>query len=127
MNDEHYLDYCSNLLDGFAKDLTQRTVSLPEDNPLRQLSQAFTDLAAQRENLYETGGELIQNLFNNHPDMAPLLPRQLLWFLGGDCLHFMPDEEIAKFQQLEEEREQAVASGEVYDLRGAGAKLLNLQ
>ena len=47
---------------------------------------------------------LVARLFTTYPDFAPTFPRELLWFFGGDCLHYMPDEEIATFQQLEELR-----------------------
>jgi len=39
----------------------------------------------------------------------------LLWFFGGDCLHFMPDEEIELYQTLDERRYQAEQQGEVFD------------
>jgi hypothetical protein len=127
MNDENYLSHCIELLEDFAQSFAQRTETLPDDDPLKQLAGSFTALAQSREDIYGRGSELSQLLFNNFPDMAPLLPRQLLWFFGGDCLHFMPDEEISQFQQLDEERERAAAEGNVYDLAEARAKLLNLQ
>jgi hypothetical protein len=127
MNDEHYLNYCTDLLSEFACDLVQRTESLGEEDRLKTLARAYSDLSKSKESVYAQGNELTQTLFNNFPDMAPLLPRQLLWFFGGDCLHFMSDDEISQFQQLDEEREQAAALGNVYDLTEARAKLLNLQ
>ena len=127
MNDENYLSHCIGLLEDFARSCAQRTETLADDDPLKQLAGSFSALAQSREDIYGRGSELSQVLFNNFPDMAPLLPRQLLWFFGGDCLHFMPDEEISQFQQLDEEREQAAAEGNVYDLAEARAKLLNLQ
>ena len=39
----------------------------------------------------------------------------LLWFFGGDCLHFMPDEEIDLFQRLDERRYEAEERGETFD------------
>jgi len=43
------------------------------------------------------------------------VPRDLLWFFGGDCLHFMPDDEIAVFQQLEERRYEAEQNDKPFD------------
>ena len=127
MNDEQYLDYARGLLAAFAKDLAQRTEHLAANDPLRELSRAFADLAAGGGDLYDQGPALVARLFTTYPDLAPLLPRQLLWFFGGDCLHFMADEEIAQFQQLEDMRLAAAARGETLDLADARAKLLNLQ
>ena len=61
------------------------------------------------------GQDLISQIFHRYPQIAHLVPRDLLWFFGGDCLHFMPDEEIAVFQQLEERRYDAEQSGEPFD------------
>ncbi len=36
------------------------------------------------------------------PQLNPLVPRDLLWFIGGDCLHFLIDEEIERFQKIED-------------------------
>jgi hypothetical protein len=38
-----------------------------------------------------------------------------LWFFGGDCLHFMPDEEIQLYQQLDERRFAVEETGEDFD------------
>ncbi len=50
--------------------------------------------------------QLAQNWFfsfiGHHPQLTPIVPRSLLWFLGGDCLHFLGDDEIAYFQSLED-------------------------
>ncbi len=79
------------------------------------------------EDVHTRAQPLVNRLFTTYPDFAPTLPRELLWFFGGDCLHFMPDEEIALYQQLDELRHEAAARGEIMDLRAARAKLLQLQ
>jgi hypothetical protein len=71
--------------------------------------------------------ELVARLFDTYPDFAPTFPRQLLWFLGGDCLHYMADEEILQYQQLEDLRVKAASSGKAFNFNDARAKLLNLQ
>ena len=50
------------------------------------------------------GQDLVSQIFQRYPQIAHLVPRDLLWFFGGDCLHFMPDEEIEMYQALEERR-----------------------
>ena len=53
------------------------------------------------------GQDLMCQVIQRYPQIAHLVPRDLLWFFGGDCLHYMPDEEIHFFQQLDELRETA--------------------
>ena len=66
-------------------------------------------------------------LFSGCPQLAPTFPRELLWFLGGDCLHYMPDEELDVFQQLDEMRAEAAKRSECLDYQKARANLLKLQ
>jgi hypothetical protein len=127
MNDEQYLIYCQSLLKGFASDFSQRTEALTEKDSLHELALAFAELARGDRDLYEDGPGLVSRLFVTYPDFAPTFPRDLLWFLGGECLHFMPDEEIEQHQQLTDLRQDAAARGEQLDLTAARAKLLKLQ
>lgn len=127
MDDERYLKYCRGLLTAFAADLGRRLAELPAEDPLAELAAAFQRLATGEVDLYREGPSLVTRLFTTCPQLAPLFPRDLLWFFGGECLHFMPDEEIARFQALEEARQEAASRGELFNLRDARAKLLNLQ
>jgi hypothetical protein len=127
MDDESYLQYCRALLAEFAGILRQRTGSLDEQDSFRQLALAFRDLAEGDGDLYEEGPALVSRLFTTYPDFAPTFPRELLWFFGGECLHYMPDEEIDLFQQLDEKRRATAAAGDTLDLREARANLLKLQ
>ena len=127
MNDEQYLDHCRRLLREFAGDFLRRTADLDPEDPLRELAAAFSDLDEGARDLYAEGPALVGRLFITHPDFAPTFPRDLLWFLGGECLHFMPDEEILQYQQLEELRREAADRGATLDLVQARAKLLKLQ
>lgn len=61
------------------------------------------------------GQDLISQIFQRYPQIAHLVPRDLLWFFGGDCLHFMPDEEIELFQRLDERRFEAAQNDEPFD------------
>lgn len=54
-------------------------------------------------------------MIQRYPQIAHLVPRDLLWFFGGDCLHFMPDVELDLYQQLEERRYAAEQQGESFD------------
>ncbi|RCL25645.1 dehydrogenase [Pseudomonas sp. AFG_SD02_1510_Pfu_092] len=61
------------------------------------------------------GQDLMCQVIQRYPQIAHLVPRDLLWFFGGDCLHFMPDEELNLYQQLEERRYEAEQNGEPFD------------
>jgi hypothetical protein len=127
MNDEQYLNYCQTQLKNFAGDFCQRTEALAENDSLQELALAFAELAQGDRDLYEDGPGLASRLFVTYPDFAPTFPRDLLWFLGGECLHFMPDGEIEQHQQLAGLRDDAAARGEQLDFTAARAKLLKLQ
>ena len=127
MNDEQYLQHNLKALQTFTEELATRTESLDETDSLRELALAFQALARGERDLYGDGRALVERLFTTYPDFVPTFPRDLLWFFGGDCLHFMPDEEIELYQQLDEQREQAAEKGEIIDFAAARAKLMKLQ
>lgn len=70
---------------------------------------ALDELASntQATDWLDKGQTLMCRVVGSYPHLMPLLYRDLLWFFGGDCLHYMPDEEIHFFQQLDELRETA--------------------
>ncbi|WP_339488327.1 PA2817 family protein [Pseudomonas sp. EL_65y_Pfl2_R95] len=72
-------------------------------------------LPADTESSLYLGQDLISQIFHRYPQIAHLVPRDLLWFFGGDCLHFMPDEEIEMFQALDERRFAAMENDEPFD------------
>ncbi|ROM46076.1 dehydrogenase [Pseudomonas poae] len=61
------------------------------------------------------GQDLMSQVILRYPQIAHLVPRDLLWFFGGDCLHFMPDEELEMYQALEERRYEAEQNDEPFD------------
>lgn len=127
MNDSQYRQHCLDALADFAQTLSERTRQFPDDDPLRELARGFDGLVAAPEDLYATGQSLVARFFTTYPELAPLFPRDLLWFMGGDALHLMADEEIAVYQNLDEERHAAAAQGQVFNIAEARAKRLKLQ
>ena len=81
---------------------------------LERYDEMVADLRESSDDLY-VGQDIISQVFQRYPQIAHLVPRDLLWFFGGDCLHFMPDDEIDKYQQLEDRRYQALENGEDFD------------
>lgn len=49
-----------------------------------------------------TGQWLLAKIVSNYQNIMPLVPRDLFWFFGGDCLHFLGDEEVELFQRIDE-------------------------
>ncbi|MFT7387654.1 MAG: hypothetical protein ACI8VC_000895 [Candidatus Endobugula sp.] len=72
------------------------------------------------ESMNEKGQWLISRIVSTYSHLMPILNRDLLWFFGGNCLHYMPDEEIALYQQLDELRFSAENAG--HDFNYAAAK-----
>ena len=126
MNDSDYRQYCLDLLGQFSEQMARETKQASPDDPLRELAEQFAEIASGKD-LYETGPAIVNRLFASCPQLAPSLPREILWFLGGDCLHFMPDDELQVFQELDDMRQNAAAAGETLDYQQAKAKLLKLQ
>lgn len=81
-------------------------------------------LTSNNEDSLYLGQEIVNQLFLRYPQVTHLIPRELLWFFGGDCLHFMPDAEIDLFQQLEDMQYQAESEGKPFDWLLTKQKLL---
>lgn len=99
----------------------------PNSDDLEFLN-ALSDLATktQTDNWRENGQTLLCRIVGGYSHLMPLLQRDLLWFFGGDCLHYMPDEEIEIFQQLDEMREIAKNNGTPFDYKETRAKVTGL-
>ena len=50
----------------------------------------------------ELGQWLITQAVAKYAHIVPLIPRDLFWYFGGDCMHYLVDEEINAFQRLDE-------------------------
>lgn len=91
---------------------------VPEENHalfVERFEELMSELPRDPEASLYLGQDLISQVFHRYPQIAQLVPRDLLWFFGGDCLHFMPDEEIALFQRLDERRFEAEENDEPFD------------
>ncbi|MFK4751988.1 MULTISPECIES: PA2817 family protein [Oceanospirillaceae] len=70
---------------------------------IHQLAALIDQLTQQSETAYEDTRQWLNNLMMHTPQLAPAIDRELLWIFGGDCLHYLTDEEIRLFQQQDEE------------------------
>jgi len=82
--------------------------------PAEGRTEAFEQLLAAFERLLELmaslspeyehqGRVVLARIQSQLPDLWPHVDRRLLWFFGGDCLHFLSDEEIDAFQAAEDQ------------------------
>ncbi|NLQ16278.1 hypothetical protein HGG82_01405 [Marinomonas sp. M1K-6] len=60
--------------------------------------------------------EILSRFIRCYANLVPLIKRELLWFVGGECLHFLGDEEIALYQQLEDRLYELDSRNETYDI-----------
>ena|SRR5262245_3508899 len=91
---------------------------VPEENHalfVERFDELMSELPRDPEGSLYLGQDLISQVFHRYPQIAHLVPRDLLWFFGGDCLHFMPDEEIDLYQRLDERRYEAEQNDEPFD------------
>ncbi len=127
--DQEYYTYHLELLAAFSAQIQQQppfNASPREDD--REFIAALIELQEQPQGtqFLEQGQTLMCRLVSSYSHLMPLLYRDLLWFFGGDCLHFMPDEEIAIFQQLDEQREEAKQLQLPFSYKEARAKLMGM-
>ncbi|MFW1678380.1 PA2817 family protein [Pontibacter sp. JAM-7] len=101
----------------------------PNDHTSAELMAQWQQLIAHFSDQVDLslGQQLLERIAITYPDLMPLVPRDLFWFFGGSCLHFMPDEEISLYQQLDELRYEAEASGNTeFNYEVVRARILGL-
>ncbi|MFA7554378.1 MAG: PA2817 family protein [Spongiibacteraceae bacterium] len=54
------------------------------------------------QTIQQQGQAIITKIVSNYPHITPAVSRDLFWFFGGECLHYMGDEELSLYQQLDE-------------------------
>ncbi len=58
---------------------------------------------AEDPSLYSATGQwMLCRIVADYPHLMPVVPRDLFWFFGGDCMHYLSDEEIRFFQGVDE-------------------------
>lgn len=82
---------------------------------IEQYDQLLLDLQVGHPEALAAGQEVLVKVFQRYPQIGHLVPRDLLWFFAGECLHYMADEEIELYQQLDERRHAAEEEGRVFD------------
>lgn len=94
---------------------------------LERFEELITQLEAGDQEALYSGQEILCQIISRYPQVAHMIPRDLLWYFGGDCLHYMPDDEIAQYQLLDEHQAEAEARGEEFDWEQARLLLMSEQ
>lgn len=103
-------------------------VQVPEESNLlflERFEELVNELEAGNQDALYTGQEVLCQIISRYPQLAPMISRDLLWYFGGDCLHYMPDEEIAQYQLLDEHQAEAEARGEEFNWEQARQLLMS--
>jgi hypothetical protein len=127
--DKSYFDFHLQLLNTFIAQLKQQPPFCLDDidqDDLSFLSEFDQLLKVGGSELLIQGQQLFCRIVAGYPHLMPLVPRDLLWFFGGDCLHYMPDEEILVFQRLDELRENAKESNGAFSYEKARLSTMGL-
>ena len=111
----------------FARRLEEH-VKAPGNAHLAPLAEQMAGLAGDDgSRIMDDAPPLVARMLTTAPQLAEVFPRDLLWYLGSECLHFMPDDEIDGFARLDEERRDAAERGETFRWGDARASVLKLQ
>lgn len=114
MNDMDFHNLQLKLFSAFNAQL-QTAAKSPGGEMLVELAQQCDALHGDASALLDDGPALVSRMFTTAPQLVELFPRDLLWYLGGECLHFMPDEEIQSLGTLDEARRDADLRGEPFN------------
>ena len=61
------------------------------DNSLTQLTTVIEQFNQPSQAAYDSGQDWLVQVFTFQPQLGPAIERDLLWFFGGECLHFLTD------------------------------------
>ncbi|GMG87014.1 PA2817 family protein [Biformimicrobium ophioploci] len=97
-----------------------------EEQTLLQDLKALADAGELDEHGIALGQRTLCKIVSLYSNLAPHIHPDLFWYFGGDCMHFIPDEDIARYQALDEARYEAESSGETFHYQDARAKIFGL-
>src|SRR6056300_1546646 len=127
MNETHYQNMIRHETEAFIKASRTQTEALDPAHPFRLWLDLVEHLLVERPLPSERLSEAVCSLFTHFGEMTPLFPRDVLYLLGGECLHYMPDEEISAYQELDELRFSAEHQGKSFNWAQAKETLKKLQ
>lgn len=127
MNQSLYHTQLVKQLSEFVRTISAQSGALNPEHPFQLWCQRTSGLLEAQPLKLDEITEQVNTLFTHFADLTPLFPRDILFFLGGDCLHYMPDEEIQAYQALDELRHSAESQGKSFDWETSKQSLKKLQ
>ena len=127
MNQSLYHTQLVKQLSEFVRTISAQSGALNPEHPFQLWCQRTSGLLEAQPLKLDEITEQVNTLFTHFADLTPLFPRDILFFLGGDCLHYMPDEEIQAYQVLDELRYSAESQGKSFDWETSKQSLKKLQ
>lgn len=97
-----------------------------QDHAFLARLQTLTSQSTINEEFYAEGQALLCHIIANYPHLTPAISRDLLWFFSGDCMHFLSDEEIDMYSQLDELRYEAERLGASFNMHEAKQNIRKL-
>ncbi len=97
-----------------------------DDQALIEALRTLADRDSLSEDFISLGQWAMYRIIAAYPALTPQVPRDLLWLFGGECLHYMPDDEIARFQRLDESRFAAEDNNIEFDYEKERLRILGL-
>ncbi len=93
---------------------------------LASFEQLIKNMVALDPNHVFLGQQLVTQQISKYPEHTECWARDLFWYFGGDCLHYMPDDEIEKFQKLDDAKHEAISEGRQFDREKVRNRILGL-
>ncbi len=103
----------------------QRASEALSQDTLTALEDVIQALQQKTPSAYELGQDWLSNIATHQPQLVPAIDRDIFWFFGGSCLHTLTDEEIERFQQLDEQEAEAEVQQQPFDRASARQQLFN--
>lgn len=130
--EQQYQQYHLQLLRTFIEQIEQQPpftleICSEEDQEFLNNIKSLPEQAHESREFLHDGQQLLCRVVTTYPHLMPLLYRDLLWFFGGDCLHFMPDNEIERYQLLDELRHEAANSEKDFSYENERATVFGLR
>lgn len=79
----------------------KQELDIPNDDTLNQLQSLLVDFKQDTDKAILDAQQWLAKIFNFYPQLAPIIPRALLWFIGGECLHYLTDDELRTFEEAD--------------------------
>lgn len=87
-----------------------------QDHAFLSRLQTLSHQSVVDEDFFAEGQTLLCQIVASYPHLTPSIPRDLLWYFSGDCMHFLSDEEIDQYTQIDELRYEAETHGASFNM-----------